>query len=120
MHPHGQGAIVVALGDREQLHDVAEPLGGHDVVGSDLADALVVHVAGDDANTERDRGDDRRLRSGVVAIDVRGGITLGVAEALGLGEGVAVGGARFAHPREDVVGGAVDDAEDAADRLTRQ
>ena len=86
MHPHGQSAIVVALGDREQLHDVAEPLRGRDVVGGDPADALVVHVAGHDPDTERDRGDDRRLRSGVVALDVSGRIALGVAEALGLGE----------------------------------
>ena len=90
MHPHGERAVVEALGDREQLHDVAEPLGGGDVVGGDLADALVVHVAGDHPDAERDRRDDRRLRAGVVPLDVRGGITLGVPEALRLGECVAV------------------------------
>ena len=36
------------------------------------------------------RGDDRRLGAGVVALDVGGGVALGVAEALRLGEGLGV------------------------------
>ena len=71
----------VLLGDGEQLDDVAEPVGDGDVVGGDPADALVVHVAGDDLGAERDRGDDRRLGAGVEALDVGGGIALGVARA---------------------------------------
>ena len=52
----------------------------------DLADPLVVHVAGDDLRAERDGGDDRRLRTGVEALDVGRRVALGVAELLGLGQ----------------------------------
>ena len=85
-----------------------------------LADALVVDVAGDDLGAEGDRGDDRRLGAGVEALDVGGRVALGEAEALGLGERVAVVGALLGHLREDVVGRAVDDADHAADRLAAQ
>ena len=117
MHTHGERAVVEALGDGEQLHDVAEPRGGGDVVGGDLADALVVHVAGDHPDTERDRRDDRRLRACVVPLDVGGGIALGIPEALRLGERVAVARTSVGHPSEDEVRRAVDDPHDAADRL---
>ena len=100
----------VALGDAEQLDDVAEALGHGDVGGGDAADALVVHVAGDDLRAERDRGDDRRLGAGVVALDVGGRVALGEPERLRLGERLAVVGALLGHLREDEVGGAVDDA----------
>ena len=59
-------------------------------------DALAVHVAGDDARAERDRRDDRGLGRGVEALDVGGGVALGVAELLRLGERV---GERRARPR---------------------
>jgi hypothetical protein len=49
-----------------------------------FGDALVVHVARDDLRPEGDRGDDRRLGPGVEALDVRGGVALGVPEALRL------------------------------------
>ena len=62
-------------------------------------------------------GDDRRLGAGVVALDVGGGVALGVPEALRLGEGVGVARAVLGHPGEDEVGRAVDDAHDPADGL---
>ena len=71
-------------------------------------------------SAERDAGDDRRLRSGVVALDVGGRVGLGVAERLGLGEGVGVGRAGLGHAGEDVVGGAVDDAHHPGDALADQ
>ena len=54
VHAHADlaGGLVL-LGDREQLHDVAEPLRHGDVGGGDAADALVVHVAGDDLRRRR-------------------------------------------------------------------
>ena len=88
--------------------------------GRDVADALVVHVAGDDPGTKGDRGDDRRLGAGVEAVDVGGRVTLGEAQTLGLGERVAVGRALLGHLRQDVVGRAVDDADDAPDRLAAE
>ena len=57
----------------------------------------MVHVAGHDLGAEGDRGDDRRLGAGVEALDVGRRVTLGVAEALGLGQGVAVLGALLGH-----------------------
>ena len=50
------------------------------------------------------------LAAGVEALDVRGGVALGVAQPLRLGERVAVAPALLGHLGEDVVGGAVDDA----------
>ena len=88
VHAHADLAVDL-LGDREQLHDVAELVRGRDVVGGDVRDALAVDVAGDDARAERDRGDDRRLGRGVEALDVGGRVALGVPERLRLGERVA-------------------------------
>ena len=95
VHVHADRAVDL-LGDREQLDDVAELVRGRDVVGGDLRDAFAVHVAGDDARTERDRRDDRRLRRGVEALDVGGRVAFGVPELLRLGERV---GERSSLPR---------------------
>ncbi len=117
--------IDVTLDDAEQLDDVAEAVCDGDLGTGDAADALVVHVAGDDLGAEGDRGDDRRLRSGVEALDVGGRVALGEPEALRLGErrgvvGLSPTGDGVGHLREDEVGGAVDDAEHAADRFAVQ
>ena len=71
-------------------------------------------------DTERDAGDDGGLGPGVVALHVGGGVGLGEAERLGLGQRVGVGGAGLGHLREDVVGGAVDDPHHPGDALARQ
>ena len=84
------------------------------------ADALVVHVAGDDLGAEGDGGDDRGLGPGVEALDVGRRVALGEAERLRLGERDAVVGALLGHLGEDEVGGAVDDAHHPADRLAAQ
>ena len=81
VHAH-RDAVRILLRDREQLHDVAElARRGHVGIG-ELADALAVDVAGNDARPERDRRDDRGLRGGVESLDVRRGVTLGEARAL--------------------------------------
>ena len=121
MDAHGDlAAGLVELGDGEQLDDVAEAVGDVDVGLADVADPLVVDVAGDDPGAERDRGDDRRLGAGVEALDVGGRVALGEAEPLRLGERLAVGGALFGHLGEDVVRRAVDDPEHAPDRLAAE
>ena len=48
------------------------------------------------------------------------GSGLGVSQALGLAQGLVVGGTRLGHLGEDVVGGAVDDAHHPLDRLAHQ
>ena len=108
---------VPLLGDGQQLDDVAHLGGVVDVGPGDVGDALVGHVAGHHSHAEGDRGDDRGLGGGVVALDVGGGIALGVAQALRFAQGVGVGGAALGHAREDVVGRPVDDPHDPVDAL---
>ena len=119
MHAHRHLAVE-ALGHGEQLHDVAQVVGGRDVVGGDLGDAFPVHIVGDDASAEGDGRDDRSLGRGVVALNVGGRIPLRVAERLCLGEGVVERRALFRHAGEDVVGRPVHDPGHAPDAIPRQ
>ena len=66
---------------------------------------------------EGDRGEDGGLGRRVVALDVRGRVGFGVAQPGGLGERLRVVRAGRAHLRQDVVGGAVDDAHHALDLI---
>ena len=120
VHPHADLAGVGLLGDGEELDDVAHAPGEGDVDLGDAGDALVVDVAGGDGGAERDAGDDGGLGAGVVALDVGGGVGLGEAERLRLGERVGVRRARLGHAGEDVVGGAVDDAHHPGDALPHE
>ena len=120
MHPGGDRPVVEPLTDRQQLDRVAEAPGEADVGGGNIGDALVSDVARHHPGAEGNRGDDRRLGGGVKAFDVGGRVALGVAQALGAGQRVGVAHALGIHLREDVVGRAVDDAHDAADRLADQ
>ena len=106
---------VAALGDPEQLQREAELLGVGEVVGLDRLDPLVGDLVEADRRAEGEPREDRHLRRGVGAVDVLGRVGLGVAELLGLGQGVLVGGAGARHLGEDEVGGAVDDPEDLLD-----
>ena len=113
-------AGVDALGDGEELDDVAQAAGEGDITGGEGADALAVHVGGGDLGAEDDAGHDGSLGGGVAAVHIRAGVGLGEAQGLRLGEGVGVAGTAGGHAAEDVVGGAVDDAHDAAHRLAGQ
>ncbi len=64
---------------------------------------------------EGDPGEDGGLGGGVEALDVGGGVGLGVPERGGLVQRLLVPGAGGVHLVEDEVGGAVDDAEHAVD-----
>ena len=94
--------------------------GGLEVRRRDLGDALAVDVVGGDPGVERDGGQDRGLGRGVVALDVGGRVGLGVAQRAGVGQGVRVVGAGAVHRRQDVVGGAVDDAGHPQHRVAGQ
>ncbi len=80
-----------------------------------MLDALVGDVLQAHGRAEGQAREDRHLRRGVATGDVVGGVGLGVAQALGLGERLRVG-APGGHLGEDEVGGAVDDPVDALDR----
>ena len=79
------------------------------------AEMLPVHVGGGDRRVEGQRGEDRRLRRGVEAVDVGRGIGLRVAEVGGLRQGLGEARTGLGHAGQDVVGGAVHDADDATD-----
>ena len=66
---------------------------------------------------EGERGDDGSLGRGVQTVDVGGRVRLGVAQLLGRGQGLVEAEPLGAHLVQDVVGGAVDDAEDAGDQV---
>ena len=67
-----------------------------------------------------DLGQDGQLVGGVGAVHVQGRIGLGVAELLGLGQGVLIGAAVLAHAGEDEVAGAVEDALQRQDLIGGQ
>ncbi len=73
-------------------------------------------MVGVELGVESDAGEDAELGAGVEAVDVGGGIGLGITGGLCLREGVGVGGAGL-HVREDEVAGAVDDAGEAGDAV---
>ena len=69
---------------------------------------------------EGQRGEDRGLRGGVVALDVGRRVGLRVAQRLGLLDGLVEVEPLGGHLVEHVVGGAVDDAEHAGDAVARE
>lgn len=99
---------------REQLDVIAELGGVAEVDGLDRLDALPEDLVGVHGGPERDGRQDRQLVAGVVAADVVGRVGLGEARRLGLGEGRLEVEPR-PHPREHVVGRAVDHGRDALD-----
>ena len=86
----------------------------------DVADALAVHVRAGHARVEGQGGEDRGLGRGVVAVDVRARVGLGVAEPGGLLQRVRVARPRRRHRGEDEVRGAVDDPGHAGDPVACQ
>ena len=114
MHAHVD-ALGRAMRQRQQLDDVAHVVGRVHVKLRDVADALGVDIIELHAAVEGDGCQDGDLRGGVEAIDVGGGVGLGKALRLSLGQRVVIGQAVVDHAREHVVGGAVHDAHDGGD-----
>ena len=119
MHADVDAGVGVA-GDAEQLNGVAELASLGDVLGADGTDTLLVHIVGGNAGAKADGGEDRRLAGGIEAVDVGGRVGLGIALGLCIGEHVGVIGALGVHARQDVVGGAVEDAGDGQDLVAHQ
>ena len=109
-----------AVAQGEQLDGAASGAGCLDVLRGDAADALGVDVLAGDAGVEGQGCQDRGLGGGVVTVDVRGRVGLGVAQLGGLGEHLVIAGPTLVHGVEDVVGGAVDDAHDGLNLVASQ
>ena len=109
--------VVAPLGDAQQLDAVAQLLGIGDVGRLQPGDAFDMRAVELHRDPEGDRAHDRRLVGRVDALDVEGGVGLGIAQRLRLlqhrGEVQPLG----AHLRQDEVGGAVDDAGDPFDAV---
>jgi len=114
VHVHGHAAARPLRG-ADQLQRQVELLGVLDVVGGEPLDALVAHLVEPHGGVEGEPGEDRHLGGGVLAGHVLGGVGLGVAQPLRLGQRLVVARPRARHLAEDVVGGAVDDSMDALD-----
>ena len=107
-------------GDAQELDPVAQLVGERDVHGRDVADALDVDRVEARPPAERQRRQQRQLVRGVDAVDVEGGIGLGVAQALRLGQHVGELAPGLAHGGQDEIAGAVEDAVDAQDPIGHQ
>ena len=106
--------------DRQQLDRALQGARRLEVVGTDLRDALAVYVVGTDPGVEGDRRENSGLGRSVVALDIGGRIGLGVSELPCLGKCGVITGTCGVHGRQDVVGGAVDDAGHPNHRIASQ
>ena len=79
-----------------------------------------MNVVDGEIGVEGQGSNNRGLRCGVMALDIGGGVSFGVAQALGLGQGVGELGAGGVHLVQNVVGGAVHDTQHAANLVTSQ
>ena len=77
--PHTEGPVLAGLDHGQQLDNKTKAPGCFDVLAADVRDALPVDVARHHFGPEGHIGQDRRLRRGVVTLDVGGGVTLGEA-----------------------------------------
>ncbi|MEY4403470.1 MAG: hypothetical protein RIR91_1505 [Verrucomicrobiota bacterium] len=108
-HPVG---LEVAADDGEVLEREAEAAGEVDVGRADVADALDQRAVTRGPLAVGEPGEDGGLVPGVDAIDVERRVGFGVAELLGFLERVGEREAVLAHAGEDMVTGAIEDADD--------
>ncbi len=101
--------------DGEKFAGVVEFFGEFEVDVGEGVDAGAVDFVEGDFCAEGEGGEDGEFVCGVGAVDVEGGVCFGEAGGLGAAEGVGVGLLVLGHLGEDVVAGAVDDADDAGD-----
>ena len=79
-------AVFGALGDAEQLDAIAKFVSGLKIGEGYLFDAFNRHGARIDSRPKGERGEDREFVRRVEAADVKGRISLGIAEPLGFSE----------------------------------
>ena len=116
----GGDAGLAVLDHGEQLDDLVLGGGCGDVVGGDLGDAFDGHIVDGHGGVEAEGGHDGGLVGSIVAFDVAGRVGFGVALGLGVLEHVVKLETLGGHLVENVVGGAVDDAEHAGHLVADQ
>src|SRR5699024_9181039 len=104
----------------EEFDDEALIAGGLDHLGGHAFDAFDVDIVDRHGRVEGQRRQDRGFRGRIVSADVGGRIGFGIAERLSGGQGPLEVPALGIHLVEDVVRGAVDDADDPLDPVTGQ
>jgi hypothetical protein len=107
-------------GDRQQLDPITQLSRVQNVALGNLGDAFAPDLLRQHRRTERQRSEDSQLVGRVPGLDVVGRIGLGIPQLLRLAQRVGEAGATLRHPRQDVVGRAVDDADHAGDVVGRQ
>ncbi len=107
-------------GDTQVLDAEAELPGIGHVLEVQIADALGIDLFKLQGNTEGQGGQDHQLMGGVGAVHVKGRVRLGIAQHLGLLQGLAEGDTPLLHGGEDIVAGAVDNARQPLDAVGPQ
>ena len=119
IHSRGNAGFGI-LHDGQQFDDLVFGGGRGDVIGGDLGDAFDGHVVDGHIGVEAQGGHDGGLVGGVIAFDVAGRVGFGIALGLSVLEHVVEVEALGGHLVENVVGGAVDDAEHARHLVAHQ
>ena len=104
----------------QELDRVAQVLRVGEVARCEPADPLTRDRLRRDDDVEGEPAEDRELVGGVTPVDVGCRVGLGVAQALCLGEDIAVFGAALRHRGEHEVRGAVDDGRHVGDLVREQ
>src|SRR6202165_364232 len=113
-------ALRVALRRGHQANRRVQALGIVEVCGADLPDTGYPDVRRGERAVEGQPGENRDLVAGIQAVNVQGGIGLGVACGLGLAEGFGKLQAVAFHLRQDEIGRSVHDAVNGLDTVCRQ
>lgn len=112
------GAAGAFANEGEEFDDVAELGGELDVEWGDFFDAADVDVFWVDEESVGEGAEEDGLVGSVPAVDVEGFVGFGISEFFGFLEGFGVAEAGLGHAHEDVIGGAVDDADDVLDAVS--
>ena len=104
----------------QQLELLSTGVGIGHVGQGDAGDALRGHLPGVNMPPESQGGQDADLPAGVVALNVGGGVLLGVAVGLSLPQSVVKAQPRPDHTGEDIVGRTVEDTGDLLDLVGGQ
>ena len=117
LHTGAHRPVLHPLGAGKEAADAAHVGKLPNVLPGQAADALGGHFARVGHAAEGDVHGDGDLRAHVDAVDVAGGVGLGIAQPLRLAQHLVKARARGLHGVEDEVGGAVEDAAHPLDRV---